>query len=146
MKTSLRATAVLALVGILDAIYGVEQHFGPVGTAKCNWGGRISCDIVNKSVFSEIAGVPVAVIGLLGYLAILAVSLWLLRRPTKHGARLLFGLAMGGLLFSFYLTFIEAWMLRAVCPICVVSQTVITAVAVSSYLAMRRATADGVTE
>lgn len=125
MRSLFRAIIALAVVGSADAVYGIVQHFGPTGTGVCNWGGRISCDIVNKSVFSEIAGVPVAIIGLLGYLAIAGAALWAQKTQQKSGARNLFLLTASGFLFSAYLTYIEVWWLRAVCPICITSQTII---------------------
>ena len=95
MHWRLRAITLLAIGGIADSIYGIVQHFGPTGTGVCNWGGVISCDIVNKSVFSEIAGVPVAIIGLLGYGAILLCALWRRRQRTKKNAAVLLALAIG---------------------------------------------------
>lgn len=138
MTKLLYAIVALTVVGAADATYGIVQHFGPTGTGVCNWGGRISCDIVNKSVFSEIAGVPVAVIGLLGYIAIFAAVLWAYKTKKRTDARNLFLLVLGGFVFSAYLTWIEIWWLRALCPICIVSQTVIAALLVLSAAVYRK--------
>ncbi len=139
MRNLFRATAALTIIGAADAIYGIVQHFGPTGTGVCNWGGRISCDIVNKSVFSEIAGVPVAIIGLIGYITIFGAALWANNTQQRSDTRNLFLLTLGGFLFSAYLTWIEVWWLRAFCPICIVSQTIITLILILSGLAYRKA-------
>ncbi len=138
MRNLFRATAALAVIGAADAIYGIVQHFGPTDSGVCNWGGRISCDIVNKSVFSEIVGVPVAIIGLIGYITIFAAALWANKTQQRSDARNLFLLVLGGFLFSAYLTWIELWWLRAVCPICIVSQTIITLLLILSAVVYRK--------
>jgi uncharacterized membrane protein len=138
MRDFFRAITTLTIIGAADATYGIVQHFGPTGSGPCNWGGRISCDIVNKSVFSEIAGIPVAVIGLFGYVAIFAAAFWVHKTQKETDARNLFLLVLGGFLFSAYLTWIEVWWLRAVCPICIVSQTVITLLLILASLTYRK--------
>lgn len=125
MKKTLLAIGALAIGGLADSFYGLIQHYGPLGSGACNWGGRISCDLVNKSVFSEIAGLPVALIGVLGYAAIIIAAILVWKKNSRSGRRALLLLSLAGLLFSFYLTWIELWWLRAYCPICLVSQTLI---------------------
>ncbi|TAL19234.1 hypothetical protein EPN90_04095, partial [Patescibacteria group bacterium] len=104
------------------------QHWGPLGSGVCNWGERISCDLVNKSVFSEIGGVPVAIIGIVGYASLLLAALILHNKKNRRAAGFLLLLVLGGLLFSFYLTWMEIYWLRAYCPICLVSQSLILAI------------------
>jgi uncharacterized membrane protein len=92
---------------------------GPVG----------DCDAVQTSVYSELLGVPVAVLGALNYLGIL--GLWaasrLAKRQAADVARLgLFGLALVGALFSLYLTFLEPFVIGAVCAWCLASAVTMT--------------------
>jgi uncharacterized membrane protein len=92
---------------------------GPVG----------DCDAVQTSVYSELFGVPVALLGALNYLGIL--GLWAVSRLAKGQAadlaRLgLFGLALVGTLFSLYLTFLEPFVIGAVCAWCLASAATMT--------------------
>lgn len=126
MKSYTKAIAGFSVLGMLDSIYGMFQHYGPIGSGVCNWGARISCDIVNKSIFAEIGFVPVALIGLLGYGAIFGTALIMHKRQNNQSARILLMLAALGFLFSIYLTWVEFYLLGAICPICITSQTIIT--------------------
>jgi uncharacterized membrane protein len=132
--------AVLALLGALDATYLLLGKLGITSGYACTV--TRGCEVVNASPYSEFLGIPVAAIGLLGYLAILIVALaaiqprWLAdRRPDA-----LLGLLSGvGVAFSLYLTYAELFILRAVCQWCVVSQLLIITIFVLSLAGMRRA-------
>jgi len=80
---------------------------------------------VNHSPFAEILHVPVAAIGIAGYLAMVELSL-------SRRKRLLAGLALGALGFSLYLTYIEKYVLEVYCIYCVTSLGIITLIAVLS--------------
>lgn len=132
-----RAIAVLALLGALDATYLLLGKLGITGGYVCSVTG--GCEVVNTSPYSEFLGMPVAAIGLLGYLAILVVALvavqprWLPdRRPD-----LLLGLLSGvAVAFSLYLTYVELFVLRALCQWCMVSQVLIIAIFVLALVGM----------
>lgn len=119
--------AVLAFVGLFIALYLTLHALGLTGLAACTTGG--GCERVQSSRFSAIAGVPVALIGAIGYLAIFVVA-WF--GTTPRGAvsarvpELL--LAFGTLAFAFsaYLTALEAWVIHAWCPYCITSAAVAT--------------------
>jgi uncharacterized membrane protein len=127
--------AVLALLGALDATYLLLGKLGITSGYFCTI--TQGCEVVNTSPYSEFLGIPVAAIGLLGYLAILIVALaaiqprWLAdRRPD-----VLLGLLSGvGVAFSLYLTYAELFILGAVCQWCVVSQLLIIAIFVLSLV------------
>jgi uncharacterized membrane protein len=124
-----RAIAVLALLGALDATYLLLGKLGITSGYVCSVTG--GCEVVNTSPYSELLGIPVAVIGLLGYVATLIVALaaiqprWLSdRRPD-----LLLGLLSGiGVAFSLYLSYTELFVLHALCQWCLVSQALIIAI------------------
>lgn len=132
MRRRARVISALGLLGAGNASYGLWQHYAPLGTAHCNINEVISCDIVNKSAFSEIFGIPVAAIGVLGFLVIAAVALLSLRRAEIQKS--LFPIALAGLGIQLVLTGIEFGYLRAVCPICIVSQLLIAAIAILASL------------
>jgi uncharacterized membrane protein len=111
---------VLAFLGVIDSIYlswvkltGSYVTCGPIG----------NCEAVNSSRYAEIAGIPIALIGIFGYLAIMAVVALEVRLPSlKEGLRLaLFGFTLAGTIYSAYLTYVEVAILNAICPYCVVS-------------------------
>jgi uncharacterized membrane protein len=89
-------------------------------------GGGGGCHAVQNSSYAELAGVPVAVLGLAGYLAIL-VSL---RVPGERGATATALLALVGFGFSAYLTYLELFEIDAICQWCVASAVVMTLLAV----------------
>jgi uncharacterized membrane protein len=124
-----RAITLLALLGALDATYLLLAKLGYVGPVVCTVGH--GCDTVNASVYSEFFGVPVAGIGLAGYLALMAVALagvqprWVDERWPDLALSLLSGIAAA---FSLYLTYAEIFILRAICQWCVLSQIIILAI------------------
>lgn len=132
------AAALLALVGVLLAAYLYLYKIGVVGTMVCGSG---SCELVQTSRWSRFLGIEVSLIGLLGYIGILGVSLAGLQpayQERRWPGTWLILLSGGGFLFSAYLTYIELFVLDAICRWCVVSMVVITLIFLASLLARRR--------
>ena len=105
----------------------------------CAEGG--GCESVNSSIYSEINGIPIAILGLGAYLAIAAL-LTLEKRVgalETYGPLAVFGLALTGTLYSAYLTYVELFVLRAVCPYCVASAVLITAIFILAVVRFWRA-------
>lgn len=113
--------ALVALLGLLVALYMVAYAAGLTGPILCNVG---HCETVQNSPFSRIGGIPVAVFGAVGYLALLVVGLLGLQ-PKFIGARWvslsLLGGGVIGVGFSAYLTYLEAYVIHAWCQWCVSS-------------------------
>jgi uncharacterized membrane protein len=84
--------------------------------------------VVNASRYSEVYNIPVAVIGVAGYAAILGVLL--LERKAgflqQNGSMVFFGLSLTGFLFTLYLIFVEVALIKAYCPFCITSQVAMT--------------------
>jgi uncharacterized membrane protein len=119
------ANLAVAIVGGLIAIYMTIFKLTS-NDAMCLGNG--GCSTVNASPYSEIYGIPVAVVGLLGYLAILA-SLLLenyIDFFKDNGPLLDFGMGLVGVVYSAYLTYLEFYVIHAVCPFCVASAISIT--------------------
>jgi uncharacterized membrane protein len=114
------ASAGFALLGALDAIYLWIYKISN-NDRMCLGSG--DCATVNYSSYSEIYGIPVAVLGIGAYLLILVIHILETRwRPVeKNGNLLIFGLSLAGVLFSAYLTYIEYFVIFAVCPFCLAS-------------------------
>ena len=94
------------------------------------------CEAVNSSVYSQISGIPIAVFGLAAYLAILAILTLESRLPLlqDYGPLAIFGLALTGTLYSAYLTYVELFVIHAVCPYCVSSAVLITGLLILSVV------------
>lgn len=109
------------VAGLLVSIYALRQHYAPLGTSACNVNATFSCDLVNKGPYGEIFGFPVAAIGLIGYLMIGIVTFQFLKtKDPVLGKAMLFLLA-GGMLFSLYLTSLEAFVIHGWCVACLAS-------------------------
>ena len=124
----------LALVGLGVAAYLTYVHYEDIKPV-CGLGG--DCQKVQTSQWSEVGGVPVALIGLIGYALILA-SLFV---PGEAGRVAGAFLALIGFAFSAYLTYRELFSIDAICPWCVVSACLMTLLAVLTATRLVRAEA-----
>jgi uncharacterized membrane protein len=116
-----RAAVFLATLGIVVAAYiAIAEADG--GAPACLAGGG-GCETVAASSHSELAGVGVALIGIFGYALLLGAALL-----RGDGARMAgFGLALIGFGYSVYLTFLELFVIDAICQWCVASALLMTA-------------------
>ncbi len=161
------AMGVLALMGLLVAVYLAIFEIGYL--FRPDFAGEIvcpnqGCETVNRSSYVTMFGLPVAVYGVLGYLAILVVDLgWMTRREmvtlsggnkrrAEAGAlrrglarvrvsHVLLGLTGFGFVVSLFLTYLELFRIRAICTWCMVSaslMTVLFGLAVAGLLSERR--------
>ncbi len=119
---SLRITLiVLSTIGVGLAIYLTYVHYSGV-EPPCSIKGN-PCSQVQKSKYSELAGIPVALMGLIGYVAILGTLL----APENETSRLATAaIALGGFGFSMYLTYREVFTLEKICEWCVGSAVLLT--------------------
>jgi uncharacterized membrane protein len=127
-------TIICAVIGLADSIYLTWIKLSHT-TALC-LPGVGDCETVNTSRYSEIFGVPIALLGALVYLAIITILLLKDRVSliTDFGLYFVFGLSLVGVLYSVYLTYIEIAVIHAICPYCVISAIVILLIFVSSIL------------
>lgn len=109
---------VLAVLGIAVSSLALREHYN-TGVSPCDINSKWDCGIVNHSPFAVIAGVPVAVIGILGYLLLGGLSF-------IRAYRVMLVLALAGLGFSIYLAHIEATILGVWCIYCVMSLVTIS--------------------
>jgi uncharacterized membrane protein len=132
-----QALALLALVGFFVALYLWLHQIGVGGELKCGTGG---CDTVQASPWAEQLGIPVAFYGVVGYAAILAAALVGLQ-PAWLGRRgpiiLLAALATGGVLFSGWLTYLELFVIHAICRWCVASAVIMATIWIVALHALR---------
>ena len=128
---------VLAIIGLLVSIYMTIYKFTN-NDAMCI--GSSGCSQVNSSPYSEINGIPVALLGVFGYASILLL-LFLERRPglfEEYGTMLLFGVSLMGFLFTLYLIYLEVAVIGYYCPFCLTSQAVMTIIFIISVIRLVR--------
>ena len=120
------ATPILALLGV--GISGYLAYVKLSATqAVCL--GLGECEAVQNSPYSVILGIPISILGLLSYLAIIALWWWSQdeQRPYADLAPMLsFGIILFGFLYSAYLTYLELFVIKAICPWCVASAILMT--------------------
>jgi uncharacterized membrane protein len=126
-------SAVLAAAGI--AVSGYLLWVREVGaTLVCSTGG---CETVQTSAYAEVMGIPVALVGLVGYLLLLASA-----AVAGEMARSLHAvLAIGAAIFSTYLLYVQLELIGAVCQWCVASDVIVSGIAVLALLRLRVAQA-----
>ena len=116
------------MVGLIDSVYLSWVKLSH-NEALC-LPGIGNCETVNTSRYSEILGIPVALMGAGAYLLILGVFLYNEKKAdSKNHAlfqNILFGTTLAGMLFSFYLTYLEIAVIKAICPFCIISAICIT--------------------
>jgi vitamin-K-epoxide reductase (warfarin-sensitive) len=132
VRRMLITIALLALAGALVSAVSLYHHFGSSKTSYCSFGETFNCDIVNRSIYSVVLGIPVGLIGIIGYLALLALTT-VYRRKAETPAMLLIA-SLAGLGFTLYLTYVEAFVLAVWCILCLSSLTLILAITVLSAL------------
>lgn len=131
--------AALGLLGLGVSIYLTLVHYSRAPLVCLGGSG---CETVNRSIYSEMAGIPVALLGAGAYLAVLA-TLWAENRQVvkrEEAALALFGISLAGALYSLYLTYVELFVLRAICEWCVISALTITAICALAVLRLRSLT------
>ena len=117
MKSMRYIIAFLALAGLVVSVLALRVHYS-TGTEPCSINERWDCGVVNHSPFAEMHGVPVAVLGIAGYLALGGLGF-------ARQRFLLFLVTLIGLGFALRLTFIEEYVLQVWCVYCVISQAII---------------------
>jgi uncharacterized membrane protein len=124
--------AVLAVGGAVVSSVSLYHHYETSQTTYCDFGESFNCDIVNRSTYSVIFGLPVALIGIIGYLVLLALATFY-RSKAETPVMLLIA-SLAGLGFALRLTYIEGFVLAAWCILCLSSLALILSIAVLSSL------------
>jgi vitamin-K-epoxide reductase (warfarin-sensitive) len=110
---------VLAALGMVVSALALREHYRTEGDSPCSINERWDCGIVNHSPYAMLAGIPVAALGIAGYLLMAALA-W------RRSYRLMLAVASAGLAFSLYLARIEKNILGVWCVYCVISLGVIS--------------------
>ena len=115
--------AVLSVAGMIVSGISLQRHYAKSETQFCEFGEKFNCDIVNRSEYSSVVGIPVAAIGLAGYGFLFALSTSFRARPETPTRLLIASIA--GLAFALRLTYIEGYVLTTWCILCLISLALI---------------------
>jgi vitamin-K-epoxide reductase (warfarin-sensitive) len=135
------AIAILAVAGMAVSAVSLQRHYAKSATAFCDIGEKFNCDIVNRSEYSSVMGIPVAGIGVVGYGILLALAT-AYRSRVETPLRLLVA-AFAGLAFAVYLTYVEGYVLETWCILCLSSLAAITMITVLAAVLKLRVARSG---
>lgn len=126
----------LSLIGLADSIYLTYVKLAARGVCVA----FADCETVNNSIYSQIYGIPIAALGAVAYVIMLAVLL--LESQIEflefNGPLIILGLSLFGVLYSAYLTYLEIYVIRAICPFCVLSAVVLALMLVLSGVRLQQ--------
>jgi uncharacterized membrane protein len=133
------STLVLTILGAADALYLIIYKLTGNNRMCLGNGG---CHDVNFSPYSEIYGIPVAVFGISAYLAILCILVLeaRIKFAKENGPLAIFGISLGGVAFTAYLTYLEIYIIHAICPFCVASAILITLIFILAIIRLVKQT------
>jgi uncharacterized membrane protein len=109
----------LAVLGIVVSSLALREHYREYGDSPCSINEHWDCGVVNHSPFAMLGPIPVAAVGIIGYILMAALA-------YRRAYRLLLVPTFGGLAFSLYLANIEAHVLGVWCIYCVISLGIIS--------------------
>lgn len=121
-----------AIIGLLDSLY--LSYVKLSGTQIYCTPGLGECDVVNASRWSILWGIPLGVYGVLGYTLLFLIAVFGKKIPfiSKDTDLYLFAISLAGFLFSAYLTYLELFVLKAICQWCVLSAIMMTVIFIFS--------------
>jgi vitamin-K-epoxide reductase (warfarin-sensitive) len=131
---TMTAIALVAVAGVAVSSVSLYEHFATSSTSFCDFSESFNCDIVNRSAYSTVLGVPVALIGIIGYLLITVLAT--IYRNQAETPVLLLIASLGGLGFALYLTYIEKFVLATWCILCLTSLGLICCDVILSAIVM----------
>ena len=129
-KRGLTIILICSLIAIAASTYLLYLHYSDT-SSFCDVTESISCDIVNRSLYSEIFNIPVSLFSLVTFYFITVITIGALRNEKVFGLTrktifdIIYWLMIISVIFALYLIYIEAFVLYAVCPLCVLLDIII---------------------
>lgn len=122
--------ALLAGAGVAVSSVSLHQHYAKDQSTYCDFGEEFNCDLVNRSTYSTVMGIPVALVGILGYAGLFALATSY--RSKAETPVMLLAASVAGLGFALYLTYIEKFILATWCILCLSSLAMISGITILS--------------
>jgi len=125
---------IFALIGFIDSVYLAAKYYS----------GNISCSLISgcqevlSSPYSEIAGVPVALLGALYYLFILIAIMLYIDSQNKWALKIVSVFPTIGFLFSIWLTYLQAYVIKSFCQYCILSALTSTILFILSIMIINK--------
>ena len=142
MRRWMAALMLLSLLGVADSSLLLRKHrrsplltTGSGGSAFCPAGG---CDVVNQGEYAEVKGIPLAAIGIGGYLTLLALSIVAAVPGSRGALGAIFAVSGIGVLVSAYLVYLQVAVIKAICSWCVLSALTMALIFAVSVALLRR--------
>jgi uncharacterized membrane protein len=132
---------ILSLAGLGVSLYLMWGYTAPGATLAC--GGSHGCETVKNSIYASLLGIPLPTLGVLSYVALLGLVVGqhqatvINRGWSAHFALAIFGLSLMAVLYSAYLTYIELFVIDAICRWCVASAIIMVAIFLLSIFNLR---------
>jgi len=111
----------ISVLGLLISLYATYLHFSPSASSLCNFNAQFNCDVVNKGIYSEVFGVPVSILGALGYVWFFALAAEMIARPQRRIKLVLAASIAFAAGFSLHLAWISSVLLGTWCIVCIAS-------------------------
>lgn len=133
------ATFGLACLGALDATYLLVYKLTNINAMCLGNGG---CHDVNFSPYAEVGGIPVSVFGMVAFLVIACILILESRfkNVKENGSLVIFGISLAGVAFSAYLTWLEIYVIHAICPFCMASAVIVALIFILAIIRLIRQT------
>ena len=126
------AISFLSVVGLILASYLLYNFYNQKPALFCDISDKVNCQAVISGSLATFAGVPVAIVGLVGYAFILFAGL-------TYRRRLAFWVSVFGMIFCLRLTILEIFFIKVICPICIACQIIMALIfLISSFLLLKR--------
>ena len=139
-ETTAKIIIVLSLIGLVDAAYSTYEHYeiisGAIGKSFCDLGVGISCSAVNGSSFSEVFGIPMALIGVFWF-AVLIILSHMMLRGSKNMEFFVFVWSVTGLGTVFWLLYAE-YVIGAICLLCTLVHIIVMVNLVLAYKSLKK--------
>jgi uncharacterized membrane protein len=129
----IKVILLLSIVGIFDTAYLTIKRFTHENVNCSIFEG---CDFITTSGYSAIFGVPVAVLGIIFYILIFALTLWHIKSKNKKILNYLLGLSSVGFIMSLWFVYVQAFILDAYCLYCLVSAGLSTTIFILILISM----------
>lgn len=138
-KTWVIIVLAMSILGVLLSSYSFLHNQGYASGSICAVNETFDCDVVNKGPHGDFFGIPVSLIGILGYTFLVLASIMKLRNESDVLlSKAILVATTGAFAFSLYLTSLEAFVLKAWCIICISSLIVITVAWISSLILFKK--------
>ncbi|MEK7555067.1 MAG: vitamin K epoxide reductase family protein [Patescibacteria group bacterium] len=124
---------VIAILGLVIMGYLFSLRFSTTDSAFCNLGENLSCDVVNKSAYATIWGIPLSLLGFLYFLGVGIMAIWKWKPETARAIAVVTIIFLGP---SLYLSYIEFFVLENICVFCEASKILMIALLVPAFRGM----------